>query len=388
MGEACQKYSEIYPFLAPPRTADGLFLPVSELDRIEEMVENYRREMPDDPNICVITDGSRILGLGDLGMNGMGISVGKLQLYIAAAGIDPKRVLPICVDFGTDRKSLLQSPFYLGLRQARPTTPPPPAGTTITDEAAEKGREGSPFHKVMDKVLYTLNKRFPEMLIQFEDFSTEHAFQLLARHVNNYCCFNDDIQGTGAVILSGFVNAVREVGRPLKEHRILFFGAGSAAVGVAKQLVGYFIKHGNMSEEEAKSHFWLVDSKGLVTLNRGDRLAAHKIFFARKEQEFHGLSSQLDDIIRVVSPTCLIGLSSQSGAFSPHVLQLLADINASPVIFPLSNPATQAECTYEDAMVHTNGRAIFASGTAFPPYQDPTTDEMHYPGQGNNMYIL
>ncbi|KAK9681166.1 hypothetical protein K7432_015726 [Basidiobolus ranarum] len=369
VGAACVNYSHIYPFLAPNGSFDGLFISIDDIPVLDQLIENYKNALPDStltPDISVITDGSRILGLGDLGVGGMGIPVGKLQLYVAAAGLDPRKTLPICLDFGTNNQKNLEDPLYLGLRRKRP--------------------EGDEFHQAVDSVLATLNKAFPKMLIQFEDFSSEHAFELLERHRNRYLSFNDDIQGTGAVILSGFINAVREVGIPAKQHKLLFFGAGSAGVGVAKQIMDYFVLEHGMTEEEAKKLFWLNDSKGLVTHDRGDKLAQHKVYFAREDNEGQQYKS-LKETIEHVRPTALIGLSSQGGVFDEEVLKLLSEINERPIVFPLSNPATQAECSFEQAMIHTKGKVLFASGTAFPRYVDEHKQE-HVPGQGNNMYIF
>ncbi|ORX94162.1 hypothetical protein K493DRAFT_324897 [Basidiobolus meristosporus CBS 931.73] len=369
VGNACVNYSHIYPFLHPEGSFDGLFISVEDLPHLDRILENYRNSLPDSelrPDIAVLTDGSRILGLGDLGVGGMGIPVGKLQLYVAAAGIDPRKTLPICLDFGTNNQKNLDDPLYLGLRRKR--------------------LDGDEFYNAVDTVLATLHKAFPKMLIQFEDFSSEHAFELLDRHRERYLSFNDDIQGTGAVILSGFINAVREVGIPAKQHRLLFFGAGSAAVGVAKQIMDYFVLEHGMTEDEAKRLFWLNDSKGLVTLDRGDKLAQHKVYFARDDNEGKQFKD-LKETIEHVRPTALIGLSSQQGMFTPEVLQILTKINERPIVFPLSNPATQAECSFEQAMIHTKGKVLFASGTAFPRYKDEQGVE-HVPGQGNNMYIF
>lgn len=204
-------------------------------------------------------------------------------------------------------------------------------------------------------------------------------------------CFNDDIQGTGSVILSGVMNAIRRVEKENNvsphQHRIVFYGAGSAAIGVARQIQEYFQNEYGMSEEEAKKIFWIVDSKGMVTSDRGDKLAQHKVYYARDDNNGQQIKSLLD-IINYVQPTALIGLSSTSGAFTKEVLQRLAEINKNPIVFPLSNPATQAECTFEQAMEATNNRVIFASGTAFPSFTEPETGKVHVPGQGNNMYIF
>ncbi|RKP07964.1 hypothetical protein THASP1DRAFT_30219 [Thamnocephalis sphaerospora] len=367
VGTACLEYSNVYPFLAASGTPDGLFLRAEDLPNLGQILDNYRAALPDDPQICVITDGSRILGLGDLGVNGMGIPVGKLQLYVAAAGLDPRRVLPICLDLGTNTQRYLDDALYMGVRHKRP--------------------EDDQFYPIVAEVLASLNRRFPRMLIQFEDFSSEHAFELLDRHRNQYLSFNDDIQGTGAVVLSGFINAIEQVGRPISEHRVLFFGAGSAGVGVAKQLAEHFRAAGGLSEEEAKRRFWLVDSKGLITLDRGDRLAAHKVYFARDDNEGQQYRT-LNEVIEAVKPTALVGLSSQPNVFTGEVIARMAELNRNPIIFPLSNPAVNAECDFATAMEHSEYRVIFASGTAFPPYTVPETGELRVPGQGNNMYIF
>ncbi|KAF9412908.1 hypothetical protein BGZ94_000892 [Podila epigama] len=370
VGTACQNYSSIYPFLAPPGQPDGLFLSINDLPNLTQIIQNYR-PYPQDPSltpqIVVITDGSRILGLGDLGVGGMGIPVGKLQLYVAGAGVDPRRTIPITLDLGTNNEAKLNDEFYLGLRQKR-----------VGDDQ---------FFPFVDAVIKALTSLYPKLLIQFEDFSSEHAFQLLDKYQPNTFCFNDDIQGTGAVILAGFMNAINLAGIPAKDHKILFFGAGSAAVGVAKQLAAYFVNDHGMTEDQAREMVWLVDSKGLVTLDRGDKLAEHKIYFARKDNA----GAQYPDITSVIEhvrPTAIFGLSSQSGAFSEQVLRSMASLNERPIVFPLSNPAYQAECSFEQAMVHTKGKVIFASGTAFPKYTDPATGVVSAPGQGNNMYIF
>ncbi|KAI9319160.1 malic enzyme [Dichotomocladium elegans] len=373
VGEACMEYSNIYPFLGPPGAPDGLYITINDLPYIKEILQNYRRG-PDgvvnNPDITVITDGSRILGLGDLGMGGIGIPIGKLQLYSGAAGIDPRKTLPIVLDFGTNTERYLNDPLYLGLKQKRPSE--------------------EEFYSAMDKVMEGLYDAFPDILVQFEDFSSEHAFGLLEKYQNKYFCFNDDIQGTGAVILAGFINAVREakekVGLNPEDHRIVFLGAGSSAIGVAKNILTYFMREHGFTEEQAKGIFYLVDSKGLITQDRGDKLAQHKVYFARSDNEGKQFKD-LCDVIEYVRPTALIGLSAQYQAFTQKAIQKMATINKLPIIFPLSNPMTNAECTFEQAMINTNNQVLFASGTAFPPFRLPN-GELKYAGQGNNMYIF
>jgi malate dehydrogenase (oxaloacetate-decarboxylating)(NADP+) len=360
VGEACVKFSHIYNM----SNRDGLYISINDKGRVSTILENWIYENPD---ITVITDGSRILGLGDLGINGMGIPIGKLSLYVGAAGINPIRTLPITLDLGTNNPSHLEDPMYIGLRKKRPEDPE--------------------FFEFLDEVMDALSAKWPNIIIQHEDFSGSHAFALLERQRNKYSMFNDDIQGTGAVILSGLINAFRETGIQLKDHRILFLGAGSAGVGVAKQICEHFVRAGNMSFDEARNHFWFVDTKGLVTFDRGDQLAKHKTIFARKDnngQQFKDLKSALE----YVKPTCLIGLSTQGGAFTSEIIKRMAELNERPIIFPLSNPLKNSECSYESAMHYSDCRVIFASGSLFPPYTDPATQKVYYPSQGNNMYVF
>lgn len=290
VGHACVEWSNIYPFLAPPGTPDGLYLTQADLPNIKEVIRNYR-PFPADPNpfspeIAVISDGSRILGLGDLGVNGMGIPIGKLQLYVAGAGIDPRRTMPIMLDLGTNNDKYLNDEFYLGVRSKRP--------------------DDNMFYDAVDQVLSALYSEFPELLVQFEDWSSEHAFGLLEKYQHKTFCFNDDIQGTGAVILSGLMNAYKIVAREdnvqAKDQRIVFFGAGSAGIGVAKQIKDYFLIEHGFTEEEARKVFYIVDSKGLITNDRGDRLAEHKKYFSRDDNNGQQFKDLLD-IINYVKPT-------------------------------------------------------------------------------------
>lgn len=232
--------------MAAPGVPDGLYLTKADIPQLCERIRHYRPVHDYQPEIAVITDGSRILGLGDLGSNGMGIPIGKLQLYVAAAGIDPRRTLPILLDLGTNNQKFLDDPFYIGLHQKRPS-------------------DDEEFYGAVDNVLKALKTVYPKMLIQFEDWSSEHAFGLLEKYREKMLCFNDDIQGTGAVILSGLINAIRKVEKDdqvsPRDHRILFFGAGSAAIGVARQIQAYFQIELQMTEEEARKVFWIVDSK-------------------------------------------------------------------------------------------------------------------------------
>ncbi|KAF8205441.1 malic enzyme [Mycena galopus ATCC 62051] len=359
VGQACQEYSKNY------RRPEGLFVSIKDKGKIRSVLKAWPKI--DDARISVVTDGSRILGLGDLGINGMPISIGKLSLYIAGAGIRPHSTIPICLDLGTNTQKYLDDPLYLGFRRKR----------VPTAEMTE----------FMDEFMYEMSVAFPKLLIQFEDFSTDHAFLYLERYRNQYPLFNDDIQGTGAVVLSGFINAARlssaASGRPLSGHRILFFGAGSAGVGVAMQLMSFFTLNG-MSEQEARERIWLVDSQGLVYTARGE-LAEHKEYFARRDYNGPPIKDLLD-VLSYVKPTALMGLSTSSGAFSPAVIEAMAALNPLPIIFPLSNPVKLSECTFEDAVKYTDGRVLFASGSPFHELEHK--GRVMYPGQGNNMYIF
>ncbi|OCH85734.1 malic enzyme [Obba rivulosa] len=359
VGDACLQFSHIY------RRPEGLFVSLKDKGNIGKVLRNWPRI--DEARIAVVTDGSRILGLGDLGVNGMPISIGKLSLYVAGAGIRPTSTVPICLDLGTNTQRYLEDPLYLGLRQARPPT------EVMTE--------------FMEEFMQEMSSVFPKLLIQFEDFSTDKAFLYLDSFRNRYPVFNDDIQGTGAVVLSGFLNAAKlssaASGLPLSEHRILFFGAGSAGVGVAMQLMSFFKLQG-LSTEEARQRIWLVDSQGLIFNNRGP-MAEHKKYFSRRDYTGPAMTN-LTEIIKYVKPTALMGLSTIKNAFTQPVVETMAALNPCPIIFPLSNPVRLSECEFRDAVEWSQGRVIFASGSPFP--EQEYNGRMLYPGQGNNMYIF
>ncbi|KAK4898224.1 hypothetical protein LTR27_004231 [Elasticomyces elasticus] len=352
VGEACQRWSELY--IQP----EGLYLSFEDKGHLHSVIQNWPHH---DVDITVVTDGSRILGLGDLGVNGMGIPVGKLSLYTACAGIDPMKTLPLCLDLGTSNEAFRNDPLYMGSRREKVT--------------AEEEKE------FLDEMMAALTERWPGIVIQYEDF--KNPFPSLERYAETYTMFNDDIQGTGAVILGGFINGVKQSKVAPKDQRAVFLGAGSAGVGVAKQLTEFFMKEG-LSEEEAKKRFWLVDSQGLVTSDRG-KLAEHKLYFARDDNEGKQYKT-LDEIVEYVKPTILMGLSTIGGAFTPHILTRMAELNDKPVIFPLSNPSSKSECTFEDAIKYTKGKCLFASGSPFPTLKFEGKDLT--PGQGNNMYVF
>ncbi|GAA5877685.1 hypothetical protein JCM16303_000204 [Sporobolomyces ruberrimus] len=369
IGLACQNFSLIHPPPIPAAATNdpirNLYLTYDDLPNLPELIAGLKTRLDkEEMRICVVTDGSRILGIGDQGVGGMGISQGKLALYVAGAGVQPKSTLPVCLDMGTDNEALLSDPLYVGVRKRR------------IDDAKTL--------EFLEVFMREMNKNFPNMLIQFEDFSTPKAFASLAKFRDVYPCFNDDIQGTGAVVLAGAIRAFHLTQIPLKDQRILFFGAGSSGVGVAETIVKYFQLQG-MSEEEAKSKFWLVDSKGLVAHNRGDKLPSHKEYLARSDPSTPRLPNLLE-VLKHVKPTALLGLSTVGGSFNHEILSLMAEYNKRPVVFALSNPLSQAECTFEEAIESTNGSVLFASGTAFDKVE--YNAKVYEPGQGNNLYIF
>jgi malate dehydrogenase (oxaloacetate-decarboxylating)(NADP+) len=313
-----------------------------------------------DVRIIVITDGERILGLGDLGAHGMGIPIGKLSLYIACAGIRPDQCLPITLDVGTNIEELRNDPIYIGLPQPR--------------------LRGKEYEDLLDEFVTAAVEMFPRALIQFEDFATTNAFRLLKTYGERICTFDDDIQGTGSVALAGIYSALRITGGDLAKERFLLLGAGEAGVGIANLIMAAMIEEG-LSEQEARERCWLMDSKGLVVKSRKD-LAEHKLAFAHD----HAPAEDLESVIRALRPAGLIGVSGQPGAFTQPVVEAMGDVCERPIIFALSNPTSKAECTARQAYEWTNGRAIFASGSPFGPVD--FEDRTFVPGQGNNAYIF
>ncbi len=352
VGELCQKYSHLFRF---PR---GLFLSIEDKGHIYEQICNAPQEEVD---MIVVTDGQRILGLGDLGVNGMGIPVGKLSLYTACAGVDPRRTLPVTLDVGTNTERYLNDPLYLGHKHPRVS--------------------GQEYDDFVEEFFQAVHKRWPNCVVQFEDFGNNHAFDLLARYRSRYCCYNDDIQGTASIVVSGFFSAMKAKKSNLADERVLFMGAGEAATGVAELIADAMVEAG-LSREDALKRLYLFDSKGLVTTGRAQPLAAHKVPFAKDLPA----STDFEACIRQVKPTAIVGLSAQAGAFTESIVKTMTEINERPIIFALSNPTSKAECTAEQAYTWSDGKALFACGSPFAPVT--VNGKTFVPRQGNNSYVF
>jgi malate dehydrogenase (oxaloacetate-decarboxylating)(NADP+) len=354
VGEACQKYGSIF------QRPQGLYISLKEKGKILEVLKNWPERSI---QVIVVTDGERILGLGDLGCQGMGIPVGKLALYTALGGVRPSSCLPITIDVGTNNQQLLDNEFYIGLRQRRAT--------------------GKEYADLLHEFMCAVKQNYGEkVLVQFEDFANHNAFDLLAKYGTTHLVFNDDIQGTAVVVLAGLVSALKLLGGTLGDHKFLFLGAGEAGTGIAELIALEMSNQTKAPVEETRKNIWLVDSKGLIVSSRKDSLQHFKKPWAHE----HAPVTTLLDAVKAIKPTVLIGTSGVGGTFTKEVVEAMAEFNEKPLILALSNPTSQSECTAEQAYTWTQGRAIFASGSPFDPVE--YNGKVHIPGQSNNAYIF
>ncbi|KAL8043201.1 hypothetical protein ABFX02_09G103500 [Erythranthe guttata] len=354
VGEACQKYGSIF------RQPQGLFISLKEKGRILEVLKNWPEKKI---QVIVVTDGERILGLGDLGCQGMGIPIGKLSLYTALGGIRPSACLPVTIDVGTNNEQLLNDEFYIGLRRKRAT--------------------GQEYAELMEEFMSAVKQNYGEkVLIQFEDFANHNAFDLLSKYSSTHLVFNDDIQGTAAVVLSGLMASLNLVGGTLSEHTFLFLGAGEAGTGIAELIAIEMSKQTGAPLEETRKKIWLVDSKGLIVRSRMESLQHFKRPWAHEHEPVKNLL----DAVNAIRPTVLIGSSGAGQTFTEEVVRAMSSYNKKPVILALSNPTSQSECTAEEAYKWSEGRAVFASGSPFGPVE--YNGKVYVSGQANNAYVF
>ena len=351
VGQACQEYGHVF------QQAQGMFISLEDRGRVADILRNWHY---DDVRIIVVTDGERILGLGDQGANGMGIPVGKLALYTACAGVHPEQCLPITLDVGTNNQKLLDDPLYIGLKRNR--------------ERSEA------YDALVEEFILAVQQVFPRAIVQFEDFGNANAFRLLHHYRDRICTFDDDIQGTAGVVLAGLYASLRLTGGKLSDHKFLFHGAGEAGIGIGDLIVTAMMEEG-LSEAEARLRCWFVDSKGLVVAERTD-LVAHKRPYAHE----HPFVGDFLSAVEMLEPTGIIGVAGAGKAFTQPVVEAMTRINEQPIIFALSNPTSKSECTAEEAYTWSDGKAIFASGSPFPAMD--YKGKLLVPGQGNNSYIF
>lgn len=350
VGQACKEYAHLY------RRPRGMYITAEDKGDIKEVLDNWPYK---DIKVIVVTDGERILGLGDLGANGIGIPIGKLALYVACAGIPPHQCLPIMLDVGTNNVEYLHDEFYLGLAQSRIT--------------------GDAYNDIVDEFIQGVKELFPQALIQFEDFLTPNAYALLNRYRDEVLCFNDDIQGTAGVALAGVHASTRISGLNFKDMKIMFLGAGSAATGIA-DLLCYALQQEGLTESEARKRLWFVDVEGLVVKGRKGLMSHNEPYMHEYDQL--GFIDAINDI----KPNVLIGATGAPNTFTRAVIEAMSSVNERPTIFALSNPTSRAECTALEAYEWSQGKVIFASGSPFPPLVYEGKE--YKPGQGNNVYVF
>lgn len=351
VGEACQKFGHIF------RSPRGIYLPISARGRLREFLSNWPEH---DVRFIVVTDGERILGLGDLGASGMGIPIGKLALCTACAGVPPQHCLPVVLDVGTNNRALLDDPLYLGLRQDRV--------------------RGPEYLEFVDEFVATVQQLYPKCCIQWEDFANINAVPILERYRNEICTFNDDIQGTAGVALAGILASLGITKQKITDHRFLFLGAGSAGTGIA-ELISQAMAAAGMDIHEARHRNALFDVNGLLVSSRKD-LAEFQVPFAQDRAPI----PTFVEAVKALKPTGIIGVSGIPKLFTREVIETMAEVNRRPIIFPYSNPTSRSECSADEAYRWSDGRAIFASGSPFPPVD--VGGRRFVPNQGNNVYIF
>ena len=365
VGRVCQEFGDQF------RRSRGMYFSAEDKGQFSSMMWNWPY---DDVMVIVITDGSRILGLGDLGANGMGIPIGKLSLYCAAGGIHPRKILPIMFDVGTDNQTLIDKEYYLGLKKPRV--------------------QGEEYQELLDELMNAIELRFPNAMVQFEDFSSDKASDLLLRYRDEYLCFNDDIQGTGCVTLAGVLAALRaaavksgyssEDSAPLKDQRVVIAGSGSAGLGIASALAaGMMAEEDGLNMQQALERFWIVDANGLLTKAAGDSLTGEQQMFARADTSER---TSLLETVKSVQPTIMIGATGCAGLFSEEIIREMKKGTPCPLVFPLSNPTSKAEAQPKDIIKWCEGSAVVATGSPFDPVE--YGGHTHYVSQCNNMYIF
>lgn len=357
VGQSIQRYSTEY------RRPNGVYLSIDNPSGIEQAFINYGKDA-DDVDLIVVTDGEGILGIGDWGVGGINISIGKLALYTAAAGINPNRVIPVVLDMGTNRDSLLNDPLYVGNRHTRVC--------------------GNEYDEFIDTFVNVVTTLFPKSLLHWEDFGSINAHSILEKYRYNICTFNDDIQGTGAVSLAAVLAAVRATKVPLIEHKVVVFGAGTAGIGIAEQVRDAMVRDG-LTKEQANKRFWCVDKEGLLFEDMN--LCSFQVPYARERSEFEGeVSLDLSKVVEMVKPTILIGTSTVKGAFTEDIITTLSKHVERPIILPMSNPTNLAEATPKDLIKWTEGRALVATGSPFKPVTYNKT--VYVIGQSNNALVF